>query len=65
LRVVEEGLATTDKVVVNGVRKIFFPGQPLAPREVPMDAPLTPPPAAPAEAATAAAPAADAPQSEG
>jgi membrane fusion protein, multidrug efflux system len=65
LRVVEEGLAATDRVVVNGVRKIFFPGQPLAPREVPMDAPLTPAPAAPAEAATAAAPAADAPKSEG
>lgn len=46
LRVVEEGLAVGDRVVVNGVRKIFFPGQPLAPRDVPMDAPLTPPPAA-------------------
>lgn len=65
LRVVEEGLAATDKVVVNGVRKIFFPGQPLAPREVSMDAPLTAPPAAPAEAATPAAPAADAPKSGG
>jgi multidrug efflux system membrane fusion protein len=55
LRVVEEGLAAGDRVVVNGVRKIFFPGQPLAPRDVPMDAPLTPPPAA--EGAPAAAPA--------
>jgi hypothetical protein len=34
------------------VRKIFFPGQPLAPRDVPMDEPLTPAPAA----ATAATP---------
>jgi multidrug efflux system membrane fusion protein len=55
LRVVEEGLAAGDRIVVNGVRKIFFPGQPLAPREVPMDAPLTPPPAA-ATPADAAAP---------
>jgi membrane fusion protein, multidrug efflux system len=62
LRVVEEGLAAGDKVLVNGVRKIFFPGQSLAPREVPMDAPGTPPPAADA-AATAAAGAA--PSNEG
>ncbi len=39
LRVVEQGLAAGDKVVVNGVRKIFFPGQPVNPREVPMDQP--------------------------
>ena len=58
LRVVETGLASGDKVVVNGVRKIFFPGQPLAPREVPMDAPMTPAPAADAaQAATTPAPA--------
>jgi multidrug efflux system membrane fusion protein len=63
LRVVESGLAAGDKVIVNGVRKIFFPGQPVAPRDVPMDAPATPAPQAPA-AATAAAPA-DAPKSEG
>jgi multidrug efflux system membrane fusion protein len=62
LRVVEEGLAAGDKVLVNGVRKIFFPGQSLAPREVPMDAPGTPPPATDA-AATAAAGAA--PSNEG
>lgn len=55
LRVVEEGLAPGDRVVVNGVRKIFFPGQPLAPREVPMNAPLTPAAAPPAEAPAAAA----------
>lgn len=41
LVVVEEGLAEGDKVVVNGMRKIFFPGAPLAPIEVPMDAPNT------------------------
>lgn len=55
LRVVQDGLAPGDRVVVNGVRKIFFPGQPLAPREVPMEAPLTPPPAA-AQAPGAPAP---------
>jgi multidrug efflux system membrane fusion protein len=63
LRVVDSGLAAGDKVIVNGVRKIFFPGQPVAPRDVPMDAPLTPAPAAP-QAATAAAPA-EAPKQEG
>lgn len=51
LRIIERGLDATDRVVVNGVRKIFFPGQPLKPREVPMDdpaqaAPQTAPPAA-------------------
>ena len=61
LRVVESGLAAGDKVIVNGTRKIFFPGQGVAPRDVPMDAPATP---APQPAATAAAPA-DAPKQEG
>jgi multidrug efflux system membrane fusion protein len=56
LRAVESGLTPGDRVVVNGVRKIFFPGQALAPRDVPMDAPLTPPPAAAAATAAAAAP---------
>lgn len=55
LRVVESGLAATDRIVVNGVRKIFFPGQPLAPREVPMDAPLTPAPTTDATPAPASA----------
>jgi multidrug efflux system membrane fusion protein len=55
LRAVESGLASGDRVVVSGVRKIFFPGQPLAPRDVPMDAPLTPPAAADAAAPAAAA----------
>ena len=52
LRVVESGLVPGDKVVVNGVRKIFFPGQPVNPREVPMDAPNQPAPdtAPPAQA---------------
>jgi multidrug efflux system membrane fusion protein len=59
LRVIESGLAAGDKVIVNGVRKIFFPGQPVAPREVPMDAPATPAPAATAGAA------AEAPKAEG
>lgn len=52
LRVVRSGLAAGDKVVVNGVRKIFFPGQPVNPRVVPMDQPNQPDPAAtPAQAA--------------
>jgi len=46
LRIVESGLEPGDKVVVNGVRKIFFPGQPVNPREVPMDQPNQPAPAA-------------------
>lgn len=46
LRVVESGLAADDRVVVVGVRRIFFPGMALAPREVPMDRPDTSPPAA-------------------
>ncbi len=52
LRLVKSGLAPGDKVVVNGVRKIFFPGQPVNPREVPMDAPNQPAPdaAPPAQA---------------
>ncbi|MFZ2508056.1 MAG: efflux RND transporter periplasmic adaptor subunit [Steroidobacteraceae bacterium] len=44
LRVVESGLAPGDKVIVNGMRKIFFPGQPINPREVPMDQPNLPAP---------------------
>jgi len=39
LRIVTSGLAPGDKVIVNGVRKIFYPGQPVNPREVPMDQP--------------------------
>jgi multidrug efflux system membrane fusion protein len=40
LRIVTSGLTAADRVVVNGVRKIFFPGVPLAPAEVPMSDPL-------------------------
>lgn len=40
LRVVESGLTAEDQVIVNGMRKIFFPGQPVAPVEVPMTDPL-------------------------
>ncbi|MGH9175212.1 MAG: efflux RND transporter periplasmic adaptor subunit, partial [Vicinamibacterales bacterium] len=39
LRVVEAGLKPGDKVIVNGMRKIFFPGQPVKPHVVPMDQP--------------------------
>ncbi len=51
LVIVESGLKAGDRVVVNGMRKIFFPGAPLAPVDVPMDAPNTPPPAPKAPAA--------------
>lgn len=51
LRVITEGLAVNDRVVVNGVRKIFFPGMEVKPFVVPMDKPETaPPPKAPAAA---------------
>jgi multidrug efflux system membrane fusion protein len=47
LRVVTAGLAEGDLVVVNGTRKIFFPGQQVTPNTVPMDQPeMQPPPAA-------------------
>jgi multidrug efflux system membrane fusion protein len=52
LRVVQSGLRPGDKVIVNGMRKIFFPGQPVNPRDVPMDQPNLPPPA-PAQAPAA------------
>lgn len=41
LRIVESGLEAGDRVVVNGMKKIFFPGAPLQPVEVPMQAPNT------------------------
>ncbi len=50
LRIVTSGLASDDRVIVNGVRKIFFPGQPVTPREVPMDQPDQPAPGAAAAA---------------
>jgi membrane fusion protein, multidrug efflux system len=55
LRIVDSGLAPTDRVVVNGVRKIFFPGMPVKPLNVPMDKPDTPPPPPPAGATAPAA----------
>ena len=54
LRIVESGLAAGDKVVVNGMKKIFFPGAPLKPVEVPMPAPNTVVEAAAAAGAEAA-----------
>lgn len=51
LRVVESGLKPGDKVIVNGMTKIFFPGQTVNPRDVPMDQPNLPAPAAAAAAA--------------
>jgi multidrug efflux system membrane fusion protein len=52
LRIVESGLKPGDRVIVNGMRKIFFPGQPVKPHAVPMDQPNRPTPA-PAQAAAA------------
>lgn len=43
LRIVEAGLEARERVVVNGVRKIFFSGAPVAPTEVPMTNPQQPP----------------------
>jgi len=54
LIVVENGLSAGDQVVVNGMRKIFFPGAPVAPIEVPMEAPMEAPNTTPAPAAPAA-----------
>ncbi len=49
LRVVDEGLAPGDRIIVHGVQKVFMPGMPVRPVAVAMgDAP---PPAAPAVAA--------------
>ena len=58
LRVVTEGLADGDLVVVNGVQKIFYPGMAIAPHTVPMDQPELAPPAK-AGGSTAAAVAQD------
>jgi len=52
LRIVESGLKPGDRVIVNGMRKIFYPGQPVNPHAVPMDQPNLPVPA-PAQAAAA------------
>ena len=53
LRVVEQGLSANDQVIVNGTRKIFYPGQPVAPVAVPMTDPNQAPPAAAPAAAQA------------
>jgi multidrug efflux system membrane fusion protein len=45
LVIVQSGLKAGDKVIVNGMRKIFFPGQPVNPHDVPMDQPNLPVPA--------------------
>ncbi len=45
LLVVDSGLKPGDRVIINGMRKIFFPGQPVNPHDVPMDQPNTPTPA--------------------
>ena len=39
LRVVESGLAPADKVIVNGVQKVFFHGMPVSPKQIAMGAP--------------------------
>jgi membrane fusion protein, multidrug efflux system len=59
MRIVREGLKPGDRVVVNGVRKIFFPGMPVKPVVVPMDQPEFAPAAAAPGAAPGAAPAAE------
>ena len=42
LRVVRSGLAPDDRIVVVGLQKIFYPGTPVMPVEVPMDKPSSP-----------------------
>lgn len=43
LRVVNSGLAPTDKVIVHGVQKVFFPGMPVSPKQIAMGAPAPQP----------------------
>jgi hypothetical protein len=54
----DQRVSADDKVVVNGMRKIFYPGAAIVPIEVPMDAPNTvvaaPGPADAADGATTA-----------
>ncbi len=38
LRIVEQGLAAGDRVIVSGVQKVFFPGMPVDARAVAMGA---------------------------
>ena len=39
LRIVESGLSPRDKVIVDGVQKVFFPGMPVSPNTVAMGSP--------------------------
>ena len=39
LRVVTSGLDASDKVIVHGVQKVFFPGMPVDPQTIAMGAP--------------------------
>lgn len=50
LRVVESGLGPQDRVIVHGVQKVFFPGMPVAPKQIAMGAPPPVPPTATAGA---------------
>ena len=43
LRVVTSGLAPSDKVIVHGVQKVFFPGMPVSPKQIAMGAPAPQP----------------------
>ena len=45
LRIVREGLAAGDRVIVNGTQKVFFPGMPVQATAVPMLAAAAPAPA--------------------
>ncbi|QNN71551.1 efflux RND transporter periplasmic adaptor subunit [Thermomonas carbonis] len=42
LRVIQSGLAPRDRVIVQGVQKVFFPGMPVLPKQVAMGAPAQP-----------------------
>ena len=43
LRVVASGLTPRDRVIVQGVQKVFFPGMPVVPKQVAMGAPAASP----------------------
>ena len=55
LRVVQSGLTARDKVIVNGVQKVFFPGMPVKPQTVAMAGTATKPAVAVAKNAAPAA----------
>jgi len=52
LRIVEHGLAAGDKVIIDGVQKVFMPGMPVQAKAVAMQPQAAPP--APGRDATAA-----------